>query len=118
MEDWVGSGSANDFVKLCGAEEGLEKYWREKVGMCTGLVGSQVPGWLGCRPLRGARFEILTEESVAEGAVTNMEGLGEFLAPLATEKPGTSTEDSGGKNEKDVGDGDEDRGNADKEGGE
>lgn len=48
--------------ELCGA--------RERVGRWIGLVGTHGPGWLGCR---GTRFEVLIEESVIEGAVTDTE---------------------------------------------
>lgn len=72
------------------------------MGRWIGLVGTCGPGWLGCR---GARFEVLVEESVVEGAATDTEGLGESLV---TEEIGAWIEDGDGKNGRDAGGGDED----------
>lgn len=58
------------------------------------------------------------EESVAEGAVTDTEGLGGSLASVVTEKIGAGIEDGDGKNDRDAGNDDEDGSNADEEGGE
>lgn len=96
----------------------MEKCWREKVGRWIRLVGSHGPGWLGRRAIGGARFEVLMEESVVEGAVTDTEGLGGSLAPVVTKETEAGIEDGGGKKDKDAGGGDEDRGNSGEEGGE
>lgn len=71
------------------------------MGRWIGLVGTHGPGWLGWR---GARFEVLVEESVVEGAVTDTEGLG---GSLVAEEIGAGIEDGDGKNGRDAGGGDE-----------
>lgn len=95
---------------LCGVEGGLEKCWRER--MWIGLVGSHGPGRLGCRAIWGVRFEVLMEESIVEGAVTDTGGLGESLAPVVTEETGTRVEAGGREKDKAVGNGDADRADA------
>lgn len=42
--------------------------------MRIGLVGSHGPGWLGCRAVWGARFEVLMEESVVEDTIADTGG--------------------------------------------
>lgn len=118
VEVRVGSASTDNSVKLelCGVVGGLEKCWRKSVGMWIGPVGSHGPGRLGCRAIWGLRFEVLMEESVVEGAITDTGDLGESLAPVVTEETGAGIEAGGRMKDKAAGDGDADRGNTDEGG--
>lgn len=65
------------------------------MGRRIGVVETHGPGWLGRRAIRGTRLEVLMEESVAEGVVTDTEGLGGSLAPMVAEETGARVEDEG-----------------------